>query len=274
MAKVYASSDWHGCGKIANQILNQLQPDDILYFLGDAIDRAPDGIEILNKLLNRPNTYFLKGNHEEMMAAAIPWIYKEMEEYECLYCEYQKYYDHWFINGGEETSKAFWNMSKEEIFAYKEKIDNMPLELRYTSPAGHTIIMEHAGYTPFGIPHRTHEPTWDRLHFGDKWDEGRENEDPDNTYLIHGHTPVQYLKYLYGYIDKKPLTKEEWNDKNKWLRGDYKECSKPTILRYCNGHKFDIDMCTIASGRGALLNLDTFEEIYIDGEIEDGQNNS
>ena len=41
---------------------------------------------------------------------------------------------------------------------------------------------------------------------------------------------------------------------------------KPTIVRYCDGHKFDIDMGTIASDRIALLDLDTFEEYYFDKE--------
>ena len=67
------------------------------------------------------------------------------------------------------------------------------------------------------------------------------------------------------------FTKEEFADKNAWMCGDFLSCNKPNIIRYCDGHKFDIDMCTVVSGRIALLDLDTFEEIYIDGEIPKGE---
>jgi hypothetical protein len=41
---------------------------------------------------------------------------------------------------------------------------------------------------------------------------------------------------------------------------------KPEVIRYCDGHKFCIDMCTVASDRVALLDLDTFEVKYFDGD--------
>ena len=265
MNRVYATSDWHGCGKVAEKVFNYLQPNDILYFLGDATDRGEDGIKIFQKLINRPNTFYIKGNHDQMMADAIPYIYAEIEDinyYGGNHCYL------WYSNGGEKTSRAFWNMSKSDVFAIKQAIDNMPTELRYKSPKGHTIILEHAGYTPFNIPHRTHDPLWDREHFYDNWTTGiGASEIARNTYLVHGHTPVQYLQFEYGYKGEKTLTTQELKIKEKWIKGEEKNISwKPTILRYCNGHKFDIDMCTIASKRVALLDLDTFEEIYFDAE--------
>ena len=54
MGKVYASSDWHGCLAPAQKVLDFLQPDDKLYFLGDAIDRGDHGYQIMTKLLNDP----------------------------------------------------------------------------------------------------------------------------------------------------------------------------------------------------------------------------
>ena len=42
----------------------------------------------------------------------------------------------------------------------------------YHSPLGHHVILEHAGYTPFDMPHRNHYPLWDREHFYDEWDGG------------------------------------------------------------------------------------------------------
>ena len=80
-------------------------------------------------------------------------------------------------------------------------------------------------------------------------------------YLVHGHTPVQYLKFDYGYNGQEPLSKEDLKFKRTW---DLNAIYKPEVIRYCDGHKFDIDMCTIVSGRIALLDLDTFEVIYFD----------
>lgn len=241
--------------------MDYLQPEDTLYYLGDATDRGESGVKTFQALMARPNTIYIKGNHDQMMANAIPFVWAEIEDIN-YYGGHQ--YGLWYQNGGDKTAQDFWKMTKEEVYAIKKAVDKMPTELRYASPAGHTVIMEHAGYTPFDIPHRSHDPLWDRDHFYDKW------VGPEDFYLVHGHTPVQYLKFMYGY-DGKPeeLTKEDMIAKRQFMQDivmDDEEIIKPEVIRYCSGHKFDIDMCTIASNRIALLDLDTFEIIYFDEE--------
>ena len=108
-----------------------------------------------------------------------------------------------------------------------------------------------------------------RVYSADIFDELKENflykdEKFINTYLVHGHTPVQYLKFKYGYKTMEPITKEERLHKHDWWKD--KENTNPKIIRYCNGHKFCVDLCTIVSNRIGLLDLDTFEEIYFDTE--------
>lgn len=268
--RVYASSDWHGCWDVAKKVLDYLQPEDILYYLGDTTDRGDSGVKIFQALMTRPNTFYIKGNHDQMMADAIPFVWREIEDIN-YYGGHG--YSLWYQNGGDKTGKDFWNMTKEEVYAIKDAVDKMPTEIVYKSPAGHQIYLEHAGHSPFTVPHRHHDPLWDREHFYDNWVDAF-NQDDENimekanqTYLIHGHTPVQYLKYMYGYNGEKPLTKEEMKQKDEWLHSHKMAFDwKPTILRYCDNHKFDIDMCTIVSNRIALLDLDTFEEIYFDKE--------
>lgn len=267
MRKVYACADFHGNWELAEKILNYIKSDDTLYFLGDAVDRAPDGIKIFQTLINDPRVKFIRGNHEEMMADAIPYIAKEVED--------GGYYGGngyilWYGNGGEVTAKALRDMNVQDIYAIREVILKMPTELIYESPLGHKVILEHAGYSPFITPHRQHNPVWDRDHFYDDWNDGYKKEDfnPDNTYLIHGHTPVQYLKYLYGYKNQPPFTEEEIIQKRKWLT-EAIEDKKPEVIKYCDGHKFDIDLCTIISNRIALIDLDTFEIIYFDEDKGD-----
>ena len=263
---VYAAADWHGVGDLATQILNYLKPDDTLYFLGDAIDRGPDGVEIMKQLLADPKVIYIKGNHEELMENCLPYVLKEINNPD--YYSGQKTYD-WYCNGGEKTAEVFWKHPEWGPRLLND-IREMPTEQIYHSPLGHDVILEHAGYTPFNIPHRSHIPTWDRDHFYDIWNNGYTKAgcpDPDNTFIVHGHTPVQYLKYVYGYNGETSFTKEEMKDKYKWIRGEYYECDAPFALTYCNGHKIDIDLCSVVSGRAVLLDLDTFAEKYFQTKI-------
>ena len=59
----YVATDWHGRADVADKVLEYLKPEDELYFLGDAIDRGPDGIYIVNKLLQDPRITYFKVNH-------------------------------------------------------------------------------------------------------------------------------------------------------------------------------------------------------------------
>ena len=121
MGKIYCSADWHGCGKVAKKVLNYLQPDDILYFLGDVTDRGPNSIELLDALINRSNTYYIKGNHDQMFENCIPYMIRDIEEINCL--EPERYPDGtWFGNGGWATIESgLLEGTKEEIIKRLQK---------------------------------------------------------------------------------------------------------------------------------------------------------
>ncbi len=65
----YAISDLHGQYGIFEKLLEVIDfsDDDYMYVLGDAIDRGPDGIRILQKIMTSPNMDLLIGNHEFLM---------------------------------------------------------------------------------------------------------------------------------------------------------------------------------------------------------------
>lgn len=65
----YVISDLHGQLHIFEKLLEKISfsEEDFLYVIGDAIDRGPDGIAILLKIMNTPNMELLLGNHEFMM---------------------------------------------------------------------------------------------------------------------------------------------------------------------------------------------------------------
>ena len=65
----YVLSDIHGEKDRFEAMLETIgfSQEDTLYILGDVVDRGPDGISILRRIMNMPNVYMLLGNHEDMM---------------------------------------------------------------------------------------------------------------------------------------------------------------------------------------------------------------
>ena len=65
----YIIADIHGC---YNEYINLLKKinfsdNDILYILGDVVDRGPEPIKILQDMMKRSNVFLIIGNHEFMM---------------------------------------------------------------------------------------------------------------------------------------------------------------------------------------------------------------
>jgi serine/threonine protein phosphatase 1 len=249
MGKTYCSADWHGDLELAKKVLEYLQPDDTLYILGDVIDRGEYGIEILQMLMKDYRVILLRGNHEQMM----------LDEYRGTVSFDNRHL--WDMNGNLYTERKFDALSaeeKEEILKYLEQTE---LTLFYRTSDYKWIILEHAGYTPGSNDDILgyHDPLWDRKHFRDKWYN-------KGFYVIHGHTPVQFLKFEFGYEGQTIDDSKEFME----LKRQYMENGmvdyKPEVLCYCDGHKFDIDMCTAASGRVALIDINTFECKYFDKE--------
>ena len=100
----YVLSDIHGNLRRFESIMVQinLQPDDTLYVLGDVIDRYPDGIKILRRIMQMPNAKMLIGNHEYMMLKAIGHCKDAAEEKENTNWRQRKI---WYRNGGMVTVK-------------------------------------------------------------------------------------------------------------------------------------------------------------------------
>ena len=64
----YAVSDLHGRLDLYGEINKFLNKDDLVYFLGDANDRGPDGWELIKEIYRNPQWIYLKGNHEQMIS--------------------------------------------------------------------------------------------------------------------------------------------------------------------------------------------------------------
>ena len=78
---IYAVSDLHGCYDRYRQLLDKLdlEEQDTLYVLGDALDRGPEGFQILSDMASRPQVVGLLGNHEAMALDALPGLLRGLE---------------------------------------------------------------------------------------------------------------------------------------------------------------------------------------------------
>jgi len=73
--RTLAIGDIHGCSRALNALLELVQPqaDDTIVTLGDYVDRGPDTLGVLDRLLalrKQCRLIALRGNHEQMMLDA------------------------------------------------------------------------------------------------------------------------------------------------------------------------------------------------------------
>ena len=245
MGRVYATSDWHGNLAVAEKVFEFLQPNDTLYFLGDCADRGNEGVMLAQMLLDDPRVKFIKGNHE---------IFMEEGLNDMINIGYPRDMNLWVYNGGYPTIEELSKMTDNEMRMLRAQLKQLPQTLIYNNRDGKDIILNHCGYTPsfangneFYIP-AGFSPCWDRSHFFEYWDDAHF----PNTYVVHGHTPVILLEKKFNdWAGKKTPSEEEY---------DFK------ALHYCDGHKICIDLGSFFTNKTMLLDLDSFEEIYIKGE--------
>ena len=82
---IYIISDIHGLYSRYEKMLEKINfsNDDLLYVLGDVIDRGDRGIDILLDLMEKDNVEMFLGNHEHMMLTYLnnldndTWFYRE-----------------------------------------------------------------------------------------------------------------------------------------------------------------------------------------------------
>lgn len=215
MNKTYCFTDIHGNYNLWRQIHDYCDATDTIYFLGDAADRGEDGLQIIQELLRDKRVIYLKGNHEDIfvdvgaeLAEGIGWSASL-----------------WRQNGGKPTIDSFKRLSYDSQIYYIKRLASLPEKAEYINKNGQKIILSHAGFTP-GKAVTVNDLIWDRNHMRHEWPQ---DEQYDNIYIVHGHSPVQIL-----------------------FKSD-------NPVYYCDGHKIDLDIATFMSNKIALLDLDTLE---------------
>ena len=99
------------------------------------------------------------------------------------------------------------------------------------------VYLTHAGFTPshafmqLSTYDQEYKLIWDRAHLKDRWP-----QEYKNIFIIHGHTPVQFMQTYAG--------TEVWNNDT-------------GLSSYANGHKINLDLGVPSTGIAALYCIDT-----------------
>lgn len=202
-------TDVHGDKELFNRAM-EIIGDNHLIYGGDACDRGPHGYEIMKTLLSRPNTIYLKGNHEDMFVKAANEIYDavkigKMSEYSKDLVEQAPeilhYHHQW-----ENIALSIYNGGLSTLTAWMD--DGMPMNIPYAIDKRGV----HFSYKKYDFCHAGCQPEvfirnewtdeelynaiWDRHHFNWAW--------RPNRVLVHGHTPIMNMSSKYR-CDRAPV---------------------------------------------------------------------
>ncbi len=230
----YVISDIHGQYDKFEELLDEidLKDDDTLYILGDVLDRGPNPIKTLLKIMEMPQVICLFGNHELMALECLEFLMEEVTD-ETL----EKHGDRWVedlalwqYNGGRSTIVEFSKISEEQRRDVIEYIKDM-LAYEELRVGDNDFLLVHAGlgnYSPTKDieDYSLRELVWKRADYDIQYF-------PDR-YVVTGHTPTQNIK----------------------------ENPNPGyIYRNKNHIAIDCGAC-FRGGRMAAICLDTLEEYY------------
>lgn len=187
----YVISDIHGC---YNEYIKALKAvnfndDDILYVLGDCIDRGYASVKVLLDMMNRPNVIPIVGNHEYMAAKVLEKLCEEITEQNAetqISPETMQAYTNWMFNGGDSTLEEFRTLSLSEQYRVTDYLGGFSLYEKICVNERNYLLV-HGGLEPFNtgmtvedfsVPQLLFSRTdLDRIYFED-------------TYTITGHTPT------------------------------------------------------------------------------------
>lgn len=193
-SQVFITADLHGCK--FDEFLKLLdkagydKEKDILYVLGDVVDRGYDGIKILKWIIQEKNIVLLLGNHEEMMLNCEFLYTKDLNNRKLpdeLYGVEKTFYRMWLNNGGLPTLNSLRKCDQQDIEQIIHYIKNCPL-YKIIEMNGKKYILSHSGGDPMKkhIDNTKHDWLWSRPKMNENY--------IDNTFRVFGHTPVQLLE--------------------------------------------------------------------------------
>lgn len=208
----YVVSDLHGHFNEFMYGLGKINFDftkDILFVLGDCIDRGPDGIRLLNFIRKCPNMELLLGNHELMMMHVVA-------RDGAIGSTFSDDYMLWvYYNHGKPTLRTLQSLPKEEREALMDWLYTRSVITSFYIDGKH-FTLTHSSYNADCV-----DKPFDELEYSDVYDIvwrsrfrrdlrcSRFQDTEPNTTFICGHVPQQSITHA----DFAPIEKP-WNEGN------------------------------------------------------------
>ncbi len=234
----YIISDIHGCFEQYQRLLEKIKfsPEDKLYVLGDAIDRGPEPVKVLQDMMKRSNVIFVLGNHDFIMYTLMKKLSEVITEEnynKYLTTEFLLDYNLWFQDGGWITAKQFIKLDYSEKMHILDYIAEASLyEIIENNRKEYRLV--HTGPGNFEPDKSLDE--YDLYDFLDeRTDYTRRYYQEENVFLVTGHTPTVCIK--------------GWE--------------KPEVYKK-NGH-IAIDCACVSGGNLAAFCVETEEIVYVKG---------
>lgn len=189
---IYVMSDIHGMYEKYIEMLKLINfsDKDILYVLGDVVDRGKESIRTLKDMMTRSNVYGIVGNHELMAVECLEWLNTEITNEMIDDLGEDKIYKlaDWIGNGGTLTIQEYKKLTKDEKQDIIDYLKDWAIYEEVEVNDKHYILV-HAGLGNFDKDkhlddYSVEELVWDRPDFDKAYYED------ENCYVIVGHTPT------------------------------------------------------------------------------------
>ena len=229
-------SDLHGNYKAYIKMLKKIdfKDSDVLYILGDILDRGPNPIKIILDIMKRPNIEAIAGNHCVMACECLAFLLQEVTEKSVTKLDEELIGRllSWQQNGAASTIDEFHKCDKNTQKGIIEFISDFEL-YDEIEVGDSTFILVHAGLGNFEPDkeiweYELNELVWERPDYESKYF--------DDKYVVSGHTPTML-------IEKNP---------------------RPGFIYQANNH-IAIDCgCSFHGGRLGCIRLEDMKEFYVE----------
>jgi len=189
----YVVSDLHGQIDIFKELLKRIDfsEKDYMYVLGDAIDRGPHGIELLQMIKSASNMDLLLGNHEHMMLNSVA---KDGSVDDLPGPDADLWFD---MNGGDITFEAYSKLPIAERVDLLQWLRTRKV-LTLVNVNNKKYCLSHSYYKEdmIDVPYEERTPiksfsvVWCSPFRFDTYKPISDYNIPDTTFII-GHVPVQ-----------------------------------------------------------------------------------
>lgn len=148
----YVTSDAHGHLRALDAALGEASPssNDVVYVLGDMIDRGPEPLGVVELVRSLGNARVIMGNHERLMLDALRGVGEPVQgEFDLSGIDADGFLDWscWMQNGGSTTAQALAALDpsrRSELLAW---VRGLPL-YACVSAGDRVWALSHAGIDP------------------------------------------------------------------------------------------------------------------------------